>query len=316
MHNTLLHFGGPVAVLTRGGFVPPDVNSAQVVIKRERVWRGSFLPWTVWLDGQKVGALSIGGSLTLPASPGQHDIVVSPPGFSSGKPSEPFRFNAEAGNRIDFVTQASVVSGRLKVWRRDMPQSQPDLADRPQQASALWQKNWAPDPQSNVPVPVGAAAPASPPAPQTPVTSTLIEGSRYEVPLGEETRTIDNSKSSSSTIRVVRLTREWGKTCVLDVEHNMTVRGSAGLGIHVLNLKAEAERLLKKTYSVTSEERQTFAEEVTLNIAQYTKSEIIFFWKELRQKGVVQVSGVDFEVQVPYEVVVGLTFDQQQVDIP
>jgi len=246
VHNTLLHFGGPVAVLTRGGFVPPDVNSAQVVIKRERVWRGSFLPWTVWLDGQKVGALSIGGSLTLPASPGQHDIVVSPPGFSSGKPSEPFRFNAEAGNRIDFVTQASVVSGRLKVWRRDMPQSQPDLADRPQQASALWQKNWAPDPQSNVPVPVGAAAPASPPAPQTPVTSTLIEGSRYEVPLGEETRTIDNSKSSSSTIRVVRLTREWGKTCVLDVEHNMTVRGSAGLGIHVLNLKAEAERLLKK----------------------------------------------------------------------
>jgi len=115
---------------------------------------------------------------------------------------------------------------------------------------------------------------------------------------------------------VVRLTREWGKTCVLDVEHNMTVRGSAGLGIHVLNLKAEAERLLKKTYSVTAEERQTFAEEVTLNIAQYTKSEIIFFWKELRQKGVVQVSGVDFEVQVPYEVVVGLTFDQQQVDIP
>ena len=84
MHNTLLHFGGPVAVLTRGGFVPPDVNSAQVVIKRERVWRGSFLPWTVWLDGQKVGALSIGGSLTLPASPGQHDLVVSPPGFSSG----------------------------------------------------------------------------------------------------------------------------------------------------------------------------------------------------------------------------------------
>jgi hypothetical protein len=294
--------------------VPPDVNSAQVVIKRERVWRGSLLPWKVWLDGQTVGTLSIGGSLSVPASPGQHDIVVSPPGFSSSKPSEPFRFNAEAGDRIDLVTQASVVSGRVKVWRRDMPQGQPHLADRPQQATARWQKNWAPGPQSNVPVPVGAATPA--PAPQTPVTSTLIEGSRYEVPLGEETRTIDNSKSSSSTIRVVRLTREWAKTCALDVEHNMTVRGSAGLGIHVLNLKTEAERLLKNTYSVTSEERETFAEEVTLNIAQYTKSEIIFFWKELRQKGVVQVSGADFEAQIPYEVVVGLTFDQQQVDIP
>jgi hypothetical protein len=79
------------------------------------------------------------------------------------------------------------------------------------------------------------AAPKSP----TPTTTTIIEGSRYEVPLGEETRTIDNSKSSSSTTRVVRLAREWVRTCTLDVERNMTVRGSAGLGIHALNLKAD-----------------------------------------------------------------------------
>lgn len=65
--------------------------------------------------------------------------------------------------------------------------------------------------------------------------------------LGEESRTVDNSKSSSSTVRVVRLTREWTKTCVIDVERNVTVRGSVGLTIHILNLKAEAERLVKKT---------------------------------------------------------------------
>jgi hypothetical protein len=293
--------------------VSPDINSAQVAIKRERGWSGSLLPWTVWLDGQKVGTLSIGRSLTVHASPGQHDIVVSVPGLVSNK-SAPLGFNAEAGDRIDLVTQVPVMGTRPKVWRRDMPQSQPHLADRLQQATTRWQKNWAPAPQANLPAPAGAAAPA--PTPQTPVTSILIEGSRYDVPLGEETRTIDNSKSSSSTIRVVRLTREWAKTFVLGVEHNMTVHGSAGLGIHVLNLKAEAERLLKNTYSVTAEERETFAEEVTLTIAQYTKSKIIFFWKEIRQKGVVQISGADFEAQIPYEAVVGLTFDQQQVDIP
>jgi hypothetical protein len=33
-----------------------------------------------------------------------------------------------------------------------------------------------------------------------------------------------------------------------------------------------------------------------------TKSEIIFSWKEIRQKGIVQISGADFEAQIPYEV--------------
>jgi hypothetical protein len=82
-----------------------------------------------------------------------------------------------------------------------------------------------------------------------------------------------------------------------------------------LDLKAEAERLVKNTYSVTSEERETFTEEVTLNIARHTKSEITFHWKAIPQKGVAQISRPDFEVQIPYEIVVGLTFDQQQVDI-
>jgi hypothetical protein len=295
--------------------VSPDVNSAQVVIKRERAWSGSLLPWTVWLDGQKVGAVHVGGSLTVPTSPGQHDIVLSAAGLGwVSMKSEPFRFHAETGDRIDLVTQASAVSGRPKISHQGMPASRPPLTGRIEQAAAQWQKNWSTGQQSSGPTsaePV-TAAPKSP----APATSTVVEGSRYEVPLGEETRTIDNSKSSSSTTRVVRITREWAKTYTLDIEHNMTIRGSAGLGIHVLDLKAEAERMLRNTYSATSEERETFAEEVTLNIIQHTKSEIIFSWKEIRQKGIVQISGADFEAQIPYEVVVGITFDQQQVDTP
>jgi hypothetical protein len=294
--------------------VSPDINSAQVVITRERAWSGSLWPWTVWLDGEKVGTVSVGGSLTVRASPGQHDMVVSPPGLGSfSVRSEPFRFHAEAGDRVDLVAQASLMSGRPRISHRGVADSQLPLADRLQQSGPRRQKSWSPDRRSNAPTPYAPTVPA--PSPQAPLTGRLIEGSRYEVQLGKETRTIDNSKSSSSTIRVVRLTREWAKTCTLDLEHDMTVRGSAGLSIHVLNLKAEAERLVKNTYSVTSEERETFAEEVTLNIAQYTKSEIVFLWKEIRQKGIAQISGANFEAQIPYEIVVGLTFDQQQVDV-
>jgi hypothetical protein len=34
------------------------------------------------------------------------------------------------------------------------------------------------------------------------------------------------------------------------------------------------------------------------------------------RRGAREISGTDFEAQIPYEVAVGVTFDQQQVDIP
>jgi hypothetical protein len=132
--------------------------------------------------------------------------------------------------------------------------------------------------------------------------------------MGDETRTIDNSKSGSSTTRVVRLSREWSRTCSVDAEHATTGHGSAGLGLHLLDLKVEAERTLRKTYSTSSEERDTFEEEVTLNIGPHIRSEIVFSWKEIRQKGVIQLTGEGLDVRFPYEAVVGLTFDQQQID--
>jgi hypothetical protein len=295
--------------------VSTDIGSAQVVIMRERAWSGSLLPWTVWLDGDNVGTVSVGGSLTVLASPGQHDMVVSIQGLGPFRvKSEPFSFHVEAGDRVDLVTQASPMSGRPKILRQGVADSQPHLADRLEQYAERWEKDWSPGPPSNVPAPPGPTAPAPPP--QVPVTGNVIEGSRYEVPMGDETRTIDNSKSSSPSTRMVRLTREWSKTCTVDIEHDTTVGGSAGLGIHVLDLKAEAERLVKNTYSITSQEQETFEEEVTLTVAKCTKSEITFFWKEIRQKGVVQISGTDFEAKIPYEIVVGVTFDQQQVDSP
>jgi hypothetical protein len=261
---------------TRGGSVSPDVSSAQVTIKRRRAWSGSLLPWTVWLDGQIVGKLRVGGSLTIRASPGRHAMMVRQPTLVTAN-SEPFRFNAEAGERIELLTRAAMISGEARVWR------------------------------------------ALPP----PTTSTVIEGMRYEVieeksfevALNEETRIIDNSESSSSTTRVMRVTREWAKTCTLEANQAKAVRGTAGLGIHALMLEAEATRTLENTYSVTREERRIFVEEVTLNIARHTKSKIIFSWKEIRQAGIVRLSGTDFEMHIPYQVVVGLTFDQKQADI-
>lgn len=112
----------------------------------------------------------------------------------------------------------------------------------------------------------------------------------------------------------MRLTREWTRTSAVDLEHATATRGSAGIGIRILDLKAAAERTLSKTYSLSTGERETFEEEATLNVAPHTRRKVIFSWKEIRQKGVVQLVSGDSHVRIPYEVVVGVTFDQQQID--
>ncbi len=267
----------------------PDAHSAQVTIKRKRVWTGSLLPWSVWLDGKEVGKLPVGRSLTISTSPGPHSIAVRQP-ILGGISGEPLVFSAEAGKRIELLTQAAIF-GKVKVWHRNHP-----AGDSP-----------------TVLLPVRPKL-RQRPIPLAPTTSRVIEGTRYEVHLGKDTRVIDNSESRSSTTRTLRLTREWMKTYSLDAEHHRVIRGTVGLDFHFAALEAEAERALKSTYSVTSQERETFEEQVTLNIPGHTRSEVSFFWKEIRQRGKVRLSGTGFEVEISYEAVVGLTFDQKQVD--
>jgi hypothetical protein len=269
--------------------VSPDANSAQVTIKRKRVWTGSLLAWSVWLDGKEEGKLPVGRSLTISTSPGLHSITVRQPilGKVSG---EPFVFSARAGERVELVTKAAI-SGEAKVWHRNHP-----AGDSP---TVLLPVRPEPRPR---------------PIPLAPTTSTIIEGTRYEVHLGKDTRVIDNSRSISSTIWGQRITRKWTRTYSLDAERHRVIRGAAGFDFHLLTLKAEAERTLKNIYSVTSEEREVFEQQVTLNVAAHTRSEVSFFWKEIRQRGTVRLSGTGFEVELPYEAVVGLAFDQEQVD--
>lgn len=155
---------------------------------------------------------------------------------------------------------------------------------------------------------------SAPPEVSASLAGTVIEGTRYEVPLGDEACVIDNAKSTAAITRVVRLTREWTRTYTINVERATTRRGSGGLHIGVLDLKAEAERTLSKTYEWIAGKRETFEEEVTLTVAPRTCCKVIFSWKEIRQKGVVQFTGGGSQVRIPYEVVARITFDQQQID--
>jgi hypothetical protein len=281
-----------------------DLSQALVKIQRKpEIW-GWQSTWIIFVDGYKLASLRYHRSLTFYVPPGPHTIIIRSPklmvpilfppiGLIS---SEPFSFDAHVGEQIELLARATGYSRRPKVWR-----------------SAFGSLGKS-SPSSPLQFPVGGEAVASSSRPAVPASYTVIEGSRYEIPLGEETRSIDNSKSSAPTVRVVRLEREWVRTCSVDVTNSTTLRGSIELGTHFAGLKAEVERALNKRYSAAAKERETFAEEVTLNILEHTKSRIVFSWKEIRQKGVVQAQGADFEMHIPYEIVVGVTFDQQQID--
>ena len=281
----------PTGPLERGGKVspaapdPPSDGAARLVVDRQKSWMGAAVSWTVRVDDQPAGRVGNGRSVTVPTSPGRHRVVVGVDNVLLGMPSHALEIDVGAGETVALVARASA-------WR-------PTLAFAPGSGgrTAVAQRVNPP-----------------PPAAVVPVQYSVVESSRQETPLGEERRTIDNSQSSSESTRTVRLTREWSRSCTVEMERATTLSGSADLSIHVLDLKGGAEHTLSKTYSASADERETFEEEVTLNISAHTRTEVVFAWKEIRQRGFVRAAGSGYEIQIPYEVVVGVTFDQRQVD--
>jgi hypothetical protein len=255
--------------------VSREVGSVEIVIQRIRdISIVTMTTWMIELDGLNVGTISNGQIVTVRSVPGRHTIAIVPKVPWYGR-SKPVVFDVTEGQQVGIRVMTTTFRPMIGL---------PSLG--------------APGPRESA-----AATPG-----------TIMEGSRYTVPLGDEVRVMDNSRSSSPAMRVVRLTREWVRTCTVDTEHISMIHGSAGVGIRVLELKIEAERTLMKKYSTTTEHRETFQEEVTITVAPRTKSTIVFSWKEIRQRGVVQVAAGRSEARIPYEIVTGLTFDQQQTD--
>jgi hypothetical protein len=146
------------------------------------------------------------------------------------------------------------------------------------------------------------------------VSYRVLDGDRYEVDLGRpETRVIDNSGGTSSVVRTFRLSREWTRTLTTDTEK--ALKATAGLTIPWVKIKAEIEGALNQHFSHSFQERQSFEDTVVVTVAAHTKTTVLFSWKEIRQAGMVLMSRDGRQLlNVPFESVVGLSFDQKQID--
>jgi|SRR5580693_6637062 hypothetical protein len=148
------------------------------------------------------------------------------------------------------------------------------------------------------------------------LSSTIVETERYEITLGnDEVRSIDNLQGISPQVRAFRLAREWSKSYSIGSAQSITVSQGAEFSSKVADIKTKVERRVEQNYNMTSQQRQTFEDTLTVTAAPRTYSEIRITWKEIRQRGYVdEFDGAAHISRTPFELVVGLTYDPRQID--
>lgn len=165
----------------------------------------------------------------------------------------------------------------------------------------------------NVFAPVQPSTPASSGAL---VVHQIVETVRTEELIGDELRKIDNSGTSTSSVRRLRAARRWAKSCDIQLERATTA--TRGLDVAVQSLggyRAAVEAAVKRNYAITAEEEQTFEEEIEVTVPPRTNVQLCLHWKRLWQEGYALMKAQDGEmVSIPFRTVIGVTFDQESID--
>jgi len=154
-------------------------------------------------------------------------------------------------------------------------------------------------------------------APQTPeeTATEVIEAERSEEVFGEDRRVIDNTRSSSPITRAITFTKEWARTYEIQNEKAQGSGGDITLGIKdAAALKLSAEEKLRTAYSASNQTKETCSEQVTCEVGPRTRLTVVVRWKRLWQHGHILLQRTGEEVRVPFRVVVGVTFDQEQIE--
>jgi hypothetical protein len=118
----------------------------------------------------------------------------------------------------------------------------------------------------------------------------------------------------------MQITMRWLHTCEVQAEDTSTsTRGMTLSAGTWAKFRTTAEAAVKRHYSVTAEEEQTFAEEIEYTVPARTTTEVRFRWKRLWQEGHVTLTTHDgttpASIGAPFRLVLGVTFDQESRDL-
>lgn len=155
-----------------------------------------------------------------------------------------------------------------------------------------------------------------PPLPEPHYEMRLVDISRVTEPLGQVSRKIDNSQSSSRLTRTITLTQTWKKTVLIEQERTTTLGGGIDFKLpYAIGIKASAERKIRDHYAITHEEEREYKEEVMISVEPAKHLVVVFDWKQVWECGFVSATDdLGQETRVPYRVQLAPTFDQSQRD--
>jgi hypothetical protein len=145
----------------------------------------------------------------------------------------------------------------------------------------------------------------------------VVETDRSERRLGSDQRHVDNSGSGSPVTRTLKVRKRWLQTCRIDIEKTST-GGVAleGKVLDLLTLSANVEQAVRRQYAISTDVEQEFEEQIQLAVPAHKSLTLSLDWKQIIQHGEVRIvwaaDGKPFVV--PYEVDVGVTFDQRQIE--
>ena len=133
---------------------------------------------------------------------------------------------------------------------------------------------------------------------------------------GEETRWVDNSRGRSQLTRTITFTVECEQTVKLDVER-ASERGLEGkLSAPGIELTKAAEQSVKTHYDAAYGTKRTQTEEVTVTTDRGTVTSVTLRRRHEWQHGTMHMpDGRGGTLEVPYRVIVGVTFDVSQEDV-
>ena len=165
----------------------------------------------------------------------------------------------------------------------------------------------------------------------------IAELETYEEFLNEESILIDKSRTSSTSIESFEFSKEWSKKFNLEYERvstnhsgsdlasslessigfEATIKSEMKSGI-TSTIKSSVEETIKQKYCITEGVLYKRVEKTQISIPAYTKTRLIICWKNIWQKGIIEISepsSPSSKVQIPFKILVSVTFDRNQIDL-
>ena len=134
--------------------------------------------------------------------------------------------------------------------------------------------------------------------------------------VGEDTYLVDNSRGRQPLTRKIAFTLEWQRSVKVDAERTRESGPAGKLSVPGIELTRTFEQSVKAHYEAANATTHTQSEEVTVTADPGTVTSVTVTRRHKWEHGTMRVpDGRGRTLEVPYSVIVGMTFDVAQEDV-